>query len=856
MSLSAGSGPASSHDLLAQALAIAHIGAWDWDVVTGSVSWTDEHYRIFGLDPADLVPSIDAVMGFVHEEDRADFAMMLDESTACRASCSTVVRIRRPDGRVRWIESIGVPSVVDGEVVRLVGTVVDVTERHEREAQYRSVVESACGAIVVDTKGIATFDERQAVGSWAYDVATRLLSCSEDVYAITGIEHRSELASIEQLVALAHGEDRGRATALFERLGASPTAAFDEVRIVTPAGAERWVEFRATSVGDLSGQVCEVHGTVQDVTERKASERQLVRLALHDTLTGLPNRSLFNDRLQHALSLRGSAVAVLLVDLDGFKAVNDGLGHAAGDALLVAVAERLALSLRRCDTVARFGGDEFTVLLEGAEEAEATIAVQRMLDAFVEPIEIEGRHVVAQMSIGVTLGSHGAASPSELLRHADAAMYAAKRKGGGRYEIFSEELHQAEVERLALECDLRSVALGTEMTLDYQPIVDLGNGCITGFEALLRWNHPRLGLLSPDSYMAIAEETGAIIPIGRWVVEEACRQARSCQACHPAAAGLTMSVNLSAHQLAHPDIAAVVARALERSGFDSALLTLEVTETMIMAEGGEVEKTLRAFKELGVRISIDDFGTGFSSLSHLDRFPIDELKIDRSFVDRLGTGDEDHGVAMAVIGLAQSLQVDVVAEGIERDDQLVQLRRSSCTRGQGWYFWKPLDVASAGELLGSQATPAVPTKEIAPVVLVVDDEIEVRRSTARVFTDAGYDVVEAGTGREAVEAVRRGGLDAVILDIGLPDISGFEVCRIIRELVHDELAVVHLSGTAATVDDRVRGLDLGADAYLVKPVAPAELVATLGSLLRGTRSPGASRARRPQVAVSGTYAVG
>jgi EAL domain-containing protein (putative c-di-GMP-specific phosphodiesterase class I)/CheY-like chemotaxis protein len=332
------------------------------------------------------------------------------------------------------------------------------------------------------------------------------------------------------------------------------------------------------------------------------------------------------------------------------------------------------------------------------------------------------------------------------------------------------------------------------------------------------------------------------VPIGRWVIEQACRQCRFWQQRYPAADGLAMNVNVSARQLGDPDIVYDVARALDLSGLDPALLTLEITETMSMADEDKVGETLRELKGLGVRISVDDFGTGYSSLDHLDRFPIDELKIDRSLIARLGEDADDPGVALAVIRLARSLQLDLVAEGIEREDQLVQLRDARCTRGQGYYVGRPLDVTSVEDLLEGLPRSVLP-RELAVAVLVVDDDDDVRHSTSRVLAEAGYEVVEAATGHEAIRAVRTRCLDAVVLDLELPDIGGVEVCRKIRELSQDDLPVLYLSGSAVTVDDRVRGLDFGADGYLAKPAAPAELVATLGSLLRRWQRGGPSISR-------------
>jgi predicted signal transduction protein with EAL and GGDEF domain len=446
------------------------------------------------------------------------------------------------------------------------------------------------------------------------------------------------------------------------------------------------------------------------------------------------------------------------------------------------------------------------------------------------PFGLIGRQVSVRASLGMALRPAG--SPGrELLRDADAAMYEAKRKGGQRYAIFNDGMHARVMDRLELEGDLRVAELGTAITVHYQPLIDLRDGQITGFEALLRWQDPERGMVSPATFIPVAEEMGLIVPMGLWVLQEACQHAVAWAERHAVRPPLGMSVNVSAVQLGTPQFVDDVARILSETRLDPALLTLEITETMMMADEDDVRDQLLRLKDLGLRISLDDFGTGYSSLGHLQRFPIDELKIDGSFVATLGAGPEGSQVASAVIRLARSLQIEVVAEGIETNAQLEELRRSSCTRGQGYYFWKPMDAAAVVALLDDVQGDALPPIAL-PKVMVVDDDATFCSTVGRILSRAGFDTVEVGTGQAALDLASCSQLDAVLLDIELPDLDGLSVCQSLRERAPDGLTVVHISGSAVGLEERVRGLESGADAYLTKPVAPAELVATLRSTMR------------------------
>jgi len=535
-----------------------------------------------------------------------------------------------------------------------------------------------------------------------------LIQNSTDVIIILepDLTIRYETPSIERVLGHAVEDRIGRSP--LDLVHPSDVAAVRDAldQVATTEGGERRIEYRVRhadgswhvvqAIAKNLNEVESVAGVVvnyRDITEQKTLEEQLRRQAFHDDLTGLPNRALFTDRLEHAIAFLGrhsAPIAVLFIDLDDFKTVNDSLGHDAGDRLLVEAGKRIEDCVRSVDTVARLGGDEFAVLLEDVDPDAPAEAATRILAALHEPIRVHRRQLTIGASIGIVTAHSPKQRVTDLLRNADLAMYSAKDHGKGRFEVFQPKLQRAATTRLRLKADLEHALDEGQFKLRYQPLIGLAKGEVVGMEALLRWHYPARGEVLPGEFISLAEETGLILPIGRWVLHEACRQAIAWQADGLTPEPIGMSVNVSVRQFEDPALADDVSAALEASGLDPGLLTLEITESVLMHDTELTQQSLHRLKTLGVRLVIDDFGTGYSSLSYLRRFPIDGIKIDRSFIDAVDTDREEADLVGSIITLSHRLKLETVAEGVERWSQLARLRSLGANVGQGYYMAVPL----------------------------------------------------------------------------------------------------------------------------------------------------------------------
>jgi diguanylate cyclase (GGDEF)-like protein/PAS domain S-box-containing protein len=604
-------------------------------------------------------------------------------------------RYLRKDGSVVWILLNG--SLVrdeEGGPLYFLAQVQDISGRKSAEERLRGAEERY--RTLVERIPAVTFVDRADGSEEALYVSPQI----EGMLGYTTEEWMEGRLWRERL----HLDDRERVLASDERFEAEGEAVDEEYRLLAKDGSVVWVREETVLVRGEGGEPLYVQGIMSDVTEKKEAEERLEHQAFHDSLTGLPNRRLFMDRLGQALRRtrrrKKRSVAVLYMDLDGFKFINDSLGHDSGDRLLVEVARRLKGCLRPEDTLARFGGDEFVVLIEGAGAPDAAVRVaERITDELREPFALEGRELYAAASIGVGLGG-GTRNPEQLLREADTAMYRAKDDGCS-YCVFDPAMHDRAVNRLELENDFRRAIEENEFVVHYQPIVNLQTGAVWGMEALVRWEHPEWGLLNPDEFVPIAEESGLVVPMGELVLNEACRRAVEWQRGFPLTPPLAVSVNLSGRQLRRPDLHEVIGRALKESGLPASSLGLDITETVYIGALDANTAALDRLRALGIRISLDDFGSGYSSLSYLKRLPTDILKIDKSFTRGLGLEVEDTAIVQTVVDLAHILGMEVVAEGVETKEQETLLKEMGCDFAQGYLFSRPLPPEAVSEFLAN-----------------------------------------------------------------------------------------------------------------------------------------------------------
>ena len=659
------------------------------------VFWNDSARRIFGYMDDEAVGRPITMLFPDGSPGSRGLGAIAEAGRSALVGSTQEMEGRRNDGTEFPLEmSLASWSMEDGTLYTAM--IRDITDRKEAEIAVRES-EGRLRSIVENVPAIVYTAEPGPAGRWLF--------VSPQVESLLGFTPEEWMADPELWFRQLHPDDRNRVMQQEEGDWEKRTAGgASEYRMLTRQGRVVWIRDVGAVITNDDGVPLYWSGVLSDITDRKLLEEQLEHQAFHDTLTGLANRALFVDRVEHALARSdrdGGSLAVLFLDLDDFKTINDSLGHESGDRVLVAVADRLKRSMRPADTIARFGGDEFAILLEESSLEDAIRVVERVIGSLETPILEDPKSILVNASFGIAVAEDRRWSAADLLRNADVAMYAAKGRGGGWFEVFQPDMHEAALRRLEIHAELQEAIRERQFVLHYQPIVELDSGRVVAVEALIRWDRPGHGLVAPVEFIPVAEESDLIVQIGRWVLEEACTQVGAWQREYPMNPPLSVNVNVSGKQFQHPGLVEDVAEVLRTSGIDPSSLTLELTESLLIQDTDAAVDRLRDLKALGIRVAVDDFGTGYSSLGYLQRFPIDTLKIDKAFVDAIDEGKEGSAIVQAIISLGESLSVGVSAEGIESAEQLALLQDLQCGLGQGYYFSRPQSAGLIGMLLGT-----------------------------------------------------------------------------------------------------------------------------------------------------------
>ena len=740
-----------SEALLTEAQRMAHLGSWSYETQTHHVVWSEEMFRIYGAERSRTIPSCRELIARIHETDRQRMVELVQRAVDGGEASETEFRILTPGRETRWIHAMAQPQTdAQGRTYQLRGTVADITERKQQTMQLESerrvleaiatgaplpsVLELLCNLVegqwsdarcavhLLDPQNLLLLEAAAPNVPPIFRLATARRPVGADRGTCGSEAHRGETAIASDIAHDPDWEDC-RVSALAAGLRACWSMPIrGQARPVLGVFSTYFSEARHPTARELEF-LERVTNLAKIAIERHEAEQRIRQLAHFDELTGFPNRVMFDQSLDHAVQQArraGSSLALLFVDIDRFKKINDTLGHAAGDRLLRLMADRLKQCLRASDLVARFGGDEFMVLLENLPDRQyaATVA-DKLLEVIAKPLALGDQELHMSASIGISTYPVDGNDAQTLQKNADIAMYRAKDQGRSGWHYYSSTTDTHTLERLTLESQLRRALEREELVLHYQPKQDIASGQITGMEALVRWNHPELGMIAPDRFIPLAEETGLIVALGEWVLRRACAQTRELQGM-AGIAPLRVAVNLSARQFSDDRLIGVVSDALRESGLEARDVELEITESMVMYKPEHAAKVLARVKEMGVQVAMDDFGTGYSSLAYLKRFPIDSIKIDRSFIQGIPGDADDSTLTQAIVAMAHSLRLRTIAEGVETGQQLDFLRRHQCDEMQGYYFSRPLPFQQLVEKLRSYARtqPQTPRKTDLPPIIV------------------------------------------------------------------------------------------------------------------------------------------
>jgi diguanylate cyclase (GGDEF)-like protein len=825
---------------LAEAQRIAPLGSWDWDIVSDTVTWSDNLCDLFGLSADGVGITFERHLTRIDARDRRRVEVIVAAALRDGSGFEVEHRTTPVDGTFRWLHSRGeVLRDTEGHAKRVRGTAQDITavrratEKIQSTGEFdKAVLDNMIDMVVAcDPDGRITIVNRAM--AVALDIQTPLDAAATwtdlgTLYYPDGTALAPEDHPMSRAL-------RGEQVRDLE-IALGPTAS--ALRRTLIANGRNFLD----AAGRMMGAVV----IARDITKQREAQASVSYAALHDPVTGMANMALFVERLLRVLDLarrKRWSTTLLTVDLDKFRYINERVGRGMGDEVLAEVARRLEDALRTKNTrwhtgnATRLGGDQFFLICERVpnEQAAESLA-NRIKESLSFPVVVSGHAVTVSACVGITIDRDSDHAPDQLIVEAEAAMRRAKEKGPGHHVVFAEEMRARLATRVESEADLRRALEERELRVVYQPKILLSTGRMVGVEALLRWEHPDKGSIPPLAFIPLAEDTGLIVPIGIWVLRQACADARRWNAAAPEQPPVVVSVNVSGRQF-EVGLVEMVASVIASTDTDPATLCLEITESVVMENAEFAIEILQGLRALGVRISIDDFGTGYSSLAYLRRFPLDELKIDQSFVDGLGRDPEATAVAAAVMGMAHALNLTVVAEGVETVTQDAALRALGCDEAQGFLYSRPQSAKDLEPFLEKEHV-MYGTESSVPgncTLVVIDDAADIRQLARATLTAAGFAVHEAGGGVDGLALCRRVIPDCVILDVHMPGIGGLAVCRALRaDPLTRDITIVMLT-VAGRASDKVDAFILDVDDYIVKPFAPRDLVRRVTVAMRRRR---------------------